>query len=286
MASTVKIPSQEIEFVSGVATKTGLDPRVLIAWVQAEGAYAPNGTGGFNFLNLKAAPGGKSYSGVPVTVSSGGFEQFTSVNDAVTETVNRLQQPFAAGILNSKGQTAVQQIAAIGNSSWDASHYGGNGGQNLRNDYTQLWGNGALTSAAPGGGAISQIASDLGSVPVVGNIVKAGETTGGTIKTTAGFISEITSVSFIIRAGEVIGGAVLMLAGLFLLAKQIGLAPPSIPTPARAVADAAPQTSTEGTGPPRRVIVREPIGGSADVDRRARVQRARNRPQPREEIPF
>src|SRR5438552_3986259 len=121
------LTSDEARFVSGVSAQTGLDPRVVVAWEHAEGDYAPGGTGGHNYLNLRPYPG-DPYS----SVSGGGFDQFGSVEDAIRATVRRINQPFAAGIRGSVGRPPASEIGAIAASAWDSGHYGGFGGPNLR----------------------------------------------------------------------------------------------------------------------------------------------------------
>jgi len=157
------------EFVAGVSKGSGIDPRVLLAWIDAEGAYAPNGTGGFNFLNLKPAPGGRSYSGVPIAVSSGGFEQFQSITDAITETVNRLSQSFASGIVGAAKTrpTPAAQISAIAASGWDQTDYGGPGGPTLAAIFAKFFGGTAgLSSPYEGPTQAPTILSDFaGNIP-------------------------------------------------------------------------------------------------------------------------
>ncbi len=98
MASPPTTPAPE-QFVADVSKATQIDPRVLIAWAQQEGAYAKGGTGGFNYLNLRPIAG-DPYS----SVSSGGFEQFSSLSDAEAATIRRLGQPFAQPIITAAGQ--------------------------------------------------------------------------------------------------------------------------------------------------------------------------------------
>lgn len=120
-------------FAAAVAAATGLNPAVVQAWVLAEGAYAPNGTGGFNYLNLRP------YTGDPYSsVSSGGFEQFSNLANAETASIRRIRQPFASGILGSAGKGILQEFAAIAASAWDAGHYGGPGGPRLIEAYNSL----------------------------------------------------------------------------------------------------------------------------------------------------
>jgi hypothetical protein len=228
-----------ITFVQGVSQQTGIDPRVLVAWIKQEGAYAPNGTKGFNFLNLRPYAG-DPYSGV----SSGGFEQFSGVQDAITATVRRINQPFASGIRASVGKTPQESISAIAASGWDAAHYGGPGGPNLVAAFTGLFNKAALSdsylSPASAGGVAAAAgtgsAADAGSSDLgVGGAVKS---IGGAITAVPDFLGKITSLDFLLRAGEVIGGAILILAGLYLLAKQIGLATPTVPGPSGLIAQA------------------------------------------------
>lgn len=143
------VASPEVQFLTSVSKQTGIDPRVIQAWMQQEGAYAPGGTGNFNYLNLRPYPG-DPYSGV----SSGDFEQFSSVADAIAATVARLKQPFAAPILAAAGKTPSAQIAAIASTGWDSGHYGGMGGINLKNTFARLFGVKALTSKGEGAGAV------------------------------------------------------------------------------------------------------------------------------------
>lgn len=152
------LTAAEAAFVTGVTTKTGIDPRVVVAWVQQEGAYAPRGTGGFNFLNLRPYPG-DPYS----SVSSGNFEQFASVSDAIDATVRRLKQPFAAPILASVKKSPGQQIAAIADTGWDADHYGGNGGINLKATFAKLFTPAALADKPEGAGAAAAVAATAGT---------------------------------------------------------------------------------------------------------------------------
>lgn len=229
------------KFVVGVSTKTGIDPRVLVAWIRQEGAYAPNGTGGYNFLNLSKDTTGN----VGEVASNKKFANFGTVQDAITSTVNRLNQPFAAGIRASVGKPPGQEISAIAASGWDAAHYGGPGGPNLVAAFTGLFNKAALTdsylSPASAGGVAG--AAGTGSAADAGSsdagVRKASDAVTGAITAVPDFLGKITSLDFLLRAGEVVGGAILILAGLYLLAKQIGLsAGPDIPAPVKRFAQA------------------------------------------------
>lgn len=158
----------QVTFVNEVAKQTGLDPRVVEAWTIAEGAYAPNGTGHYNFLNLRHyAP---SDVGV-VGQSGGGFDQFGSLDSAIASTVARIKQPFLARFLDpviKKRGTPNEQLRAIAASGWDAGHYigryGGSSivGGKLYSDFASKYGAAALGGKpetqplpAAGGGASS-----------------------------------------------------------------------------------------------------------------------------------
>lgn len=126
--------------------------------------------------------------------------------------------------------------------------------------------------------------------------VPTGETT-----TTSGpgagffsFLDNILNPAFWLRVVEVMGGGFLILLGLYLLAKQVGLAsspPPPVAGPAaRAGADVAdtfvhPAGQASGSRPGRRSAVqRHEVSESAD--RRRAVRERAERAQPSDEIPF
>lgn len=155
-----KLDLNQVRFVIGVSTATRIDPRVVIAWMQQEGANAPGGTSGFNYLNLRPL------SGDPYkTVSSGGFEQFASVNDAVKATVRRLNQPFAKPIVATARTrpTPQAQIRAISTTGWDAGHYGGGGGIELQRTFSTLF-----------KGGLNDSYLDPGNARAVANTVSTG----------------------------------------------------------------------------------------------------------------
>ncbi len=125
----------QAQFVVDVSHATKIDPRVVLAWTEQENADAPNGTGGFNYLNLRPEQG-DPYA----AVSSGGFEQFASEADAVTATVHRLGEPFAKPILTDvTKRTPRQEIAAIASTGWDSSGYGGPGGPKLAAKFADIF---------------------------------------------------------------------------------------------------------------------------------------------------
>lgn len=206
----------------GVSTATGIDPRVVIAWVKQEGAYAKGGTGHFNYLNLRPQAGDK-YS----SVSPGNFEQYASVNDAIYSTVRRIN---SGKIIKSTAQakpTPREQIKAISASGWDAASYGGVGGPNLLNTFTSIFTSkglddayvspasaGAIAATAETGSAsdagsydIGDAAHDAAGLPVVKQLLNVGDLIGWI----GGNWDRILLV---------MGGGIIVILGIVFLAKQ------------------------------------------------------------------
>jgi hypothetical protein len=220
-------------FIARVAQLTGLDPKVVEAWVKAEGAYAPNGTGGYNFLNIRTS---KSYSGVPLAgTTSNGFAQFYNANDAATETAHWINSmPNYSGIKAATKVGPKSQLAAIAGSPWDSGHYGG--GRNLYNDYASITkGGGGIDWGSIAGGIANGITNPVGEsaslipkIPGVNDIpgVKTATTLLDAPSQIAGDISKVIGFVFNpadwLRIGYIIGGGVFVIGGLFILAKSVG----------------------------------------------------------------
>lgn len=198
--------AERAQFANAVASQTGLDPRVVSAWAQEETGGHPYG-GFHNWLNLRPYPG-DPYSGV----SPGNFEEYSSLNDAVAATVRRLNQPFAAGIRSSAGQSPASQISAIAASGWDAGHYGGAGGPRLRSVFDSLWGHAAEGKAVPAGSTVGPQGPGEG-------VAGPGGAVGGIARDLSAPFRFLTSW----RLWEVVGGFLLLLIGLYLLGRQFGL---------------------------------------------------------------
>lgn len=132
--------NDEAHFLTAVSQASGIDPRVVAAWMYEEGAFKKGGTGGFNYLNLRPTAT-DGHSGV----SSGGFAQFPDVNAAISATVEVLNQPNMKIILATAQTrpTPQKQITAIVASPWDAGHYGG-AGQTLISTIEGLFGGAAV----------------------------------------------------------------------------------------------------------------------------------------------
>ena len=164
------LTTDQATFVEGVSQQTKIDPRVVVAWLEIEGADAAGGTGHYNYLNLRPYPG-DPYA----AVSSGGFEQFANVQDAVAATTRRLRQPFAAPIVQGDTRrTPRQEIAAIAGTGWDAGHYGGDGSA-LANKFASIFKPAALDDRYLGPENAAAVASTAGtgSADIPGGLIGA-----------------------------------------------------------------------------------------------------------------
>lgn len=192
------------QFANYVGAKTGLDPRVVYAWGKDETGGHPYG-GFHNWLNLRPYPG-DPYSGV----SPGNFEEYTSVSDAEIAAVRRLHQPFASGIVASAGSTPADEISAIAASGWDAGHYGGPGGPNLRSVFQSIYPSVNLGSPA----ATTKVNAALGG----------GQQPKGVVDTVTGALTGwVGSVEgWIKRFAFLVLGSGLALLGLYLIVRAMG----------------------------------------------------------------
>lgn len=199
-------------FAYQVAAGTGLDPRVILAQITAEGAPG-NGAGYFNYLNI-AAPTA-AYNKTPyVGVGPANTAIFGTMQAGVAATIAEYK---ALGITKAAGKPPAEQIDAIANSGWASSHYGTPAGSNLLNDFKSLYPNANVGGApASGYGAATQGQTTLGQSPI-GQVVTVP-------LSIADFLGRLTNPAYIIRGLELVAGSVLVLLGLWLLVKQVGLA--------------------------------------------------------------
>lgn len=189
--------SDAAKFTVGVSTATGIDPRVIIAWIQQEGAYAKGGTGHFNYLNLKPQAGDKYAS-----VSPGGFEQFRSVNDAVYSTVRRINSGKIIKTTAQSKPTPREQIRAIAMSGWDQNSYGGVGGPRLANTFTSIFGKSGLDDSYVSPASAGGIAASAGT----GSAADAGSFDAGNAADAAGAAARhIPGVEQLLSVGDLIG---------------------------------------------------------------------------------
>lgn len=217
----------EAQFVVGVSQQTGIDPRVLIAWADAEGAYAQHGTGHFNYLNIRSTGSAGR--------SPAGFAWYSSPADAVAATARVLQRGTYAGIRSTVArpdETARDQIDAIAASPWDAGHYGGAGGPRLASAFTARFTPGALDTKAQDPSVAPAVvatvgtgsASDWTSTNPIG-------TATGAVGSAFGSVGDLIRFLFSYRFLELVGGLALLLVGLSVLSHQLG--GPSLPLPGR-----------------------------------------------------
>jgi hypothetical protein len=231
----VPITQDAWNFIQGVSAQTGIDPRVMAAWIEAEDVkYAttgsnPSGTQHYDYLNLRPYPGDPYQS-----VSPGGFEQFATVQDAITATVRRLNQPFASPIIQAAKahDTPQQEIAAIASTGWDVAHYGG--GSGIANVFKGLFSPAALNSAYlpptsdpgiladAGAGGHTAVGGDFSTVggAISGAGSAVGSAVGGAVQSVTGWAETL-----VVRGGKVVLGAGLILVGLYLIARSFNAVP-------------------------------------------------------------
>jgi hypothetical protein len=227
-------PQAEPYFVARVAALTGLDTKVVQAWVNSEGAYAPNGTGGNNFLNIREST---SKSGVPLAgTTSAGFAQFHSAADAADEAAHWINtMPNYLGIRQATKLGPRSQLAAIAASPWDSGHYGG--GKKIYNAYTALGSGGGgggidfgsiangirdATNPLTGSAWLITHTPGIDSLPGVktaGSILSAPEKISNDLEKVIGFVFNPADW---LRVGYIIGGGVFVIGGLFILARSVG----------------------------------------------------------------
>jgi hypothetical protein len=135
--SSLLTPGQA-KFAGRLAELTGLDPHVVAAWELAEesgsAAQGREAASNFNWLNI-----GYFDSGAGKIAFD---KEFGDPISAAEQSAKFLKgewggaSPSIRAILNSVGHSPDEQMAAIANSDWASSHYGG--GANLHGTYNEL----------------------------------------------------------------------------------------------------------------------------------------------------
>jgi hypothetical protein len=209
--------SAEAQFANYLATKTGLDPRVILTWTRGEGNPGDL-PGYYNYLNIQAATAAANND--PITgVGPANTAKFGSLSAGEKAALDELN---ALGLSHEQGKTIAQQFTDIGNSPWASSHYGNPPGQNLLNDFKNFYpGIQPGTAADPG----AKVTSGTGIPNPIAPITDA-----------IGSITDAFKFIFSLRFLEILGGGLLILLGLYLLGKQFGV---SVPAPPAAKAAAA-----------------------------------------------
>jgi hypothetical protein len=136
--SSSLLTSGQETFAAHVAQLTGLSPRVVAAWELAEesggAAQSRQAASNFNWLNIGYFDSGAGQIAFDKT--------FGDPVSAAEQTAKFLKGEWGGAsssiraILSTVGQSPDQQMAAIANSDWASSHYGG--GANLRGTYQEL----------------------------------------------------------------------------------------------------------------------------------------------------
>jgi hypothetical protein len=132
------LTSGQAKFAGRLAELTGLDPHVVAAWELAEesgsAAQGREVASNFNWLNIGYFDSGAGRIAFD--------ETFGDPISAAEQTAKFLKgewggaSPSIRAILNSVGHSPDEQMAAIANSDWASSHYGG--GANLHGTYNEL----------------------------------------------------------------------------------------------------------------------------------------------------
>lgn len=247
------LAAQEALFSNAVAKGTGFDPRVIYAQAQSEGAYAPGGTGGLNFLNLKSDT--VRSLGLPFAGSStGGFAQFANLAQAENATIAEYRSPTIG--LTAPAPTVSGEISQIAATPWDQTHYGGTGGPNLAAQFKSLYGDSAFA-----GKASTSNTSVLGSSPSGLFNPSTGAALNpppSGLQTATGWFDWITNPKNLQRLGEIVGGSALIGLGLIMVgraasssgpAQQVQSATGTVAAPVRTITRSS---SPQPTRPPRK----------------------------------
>jgi hypothetical protein len=136
--SSSLLTSGQAKFAGRLAELTRLDPRVVAAWELAEesgsAAQGREAASNFNWLNIGYFDSGAGKIAFDKT--------FSDPISAAEQSAKFLKGEWGGAsssiraILNSVGRSPDEQMAAIANSDWASSHYGG--GANLHGTYDEL----------------------------------------------------------------------------------------------------------------------------------------------------
>jgi hypothetical protein len=136
--SSSLLTSGQGKFAGRLAELTGLDPRVVAAWELAEesgsAAQGREAASNFNWLNIGYFDSGAGKIAFDKT--------FSDPISAAEQSAKFLKGEWGGAsasiraILGSVGHGPDAQMAAIANSDWASSHYGG--GANLHGTYDEL----------------------------------------------------------------------------------------------------------------------------------------------------
>jgi hypothetical protein len=178
-------------FAGRLAQLTGLDPRVISAWVLAEesggAAQSRQAAGNFNWLNIGYFDSGAGHIAFD--------KAFGDPVSAAEQTARFLEgkwggaSPGIQAILQSVGHSPAQQMTSIANSGWASSHY--DNGRNLIGTYDEL-SDLKVTAQSPGTGAAA-------------NAVAAGAESGAVVAEQASGAGEPRVQAMVAMANSLIG---------------------------------------------------------------------------------
>lgn len=223
-------PSQDYPgYIASESRKRGLDPAAVLAVASFEGGFIP--APGHYDPDTHGNPG---YSYGPFQLRSPGkfpTSQFpgsdTSASDAaaawawspagIQYALNGIQK--VAG--NLGGRAAIMAIVSKFEQPADIPREV----RNAAGAYKNYQGYATGSEVSLGGGEIIPGSGNIGDVGT--SPTAAAQHIPGVVQaeSVAKFLGHLTDPSYLLRGGEIIAGAVLVFGGLFLLAKQIGLAP-------------------------------------------------------------
>ena len=194
--------NQERTYIVNRAQSLGIDPQAVLAVAAHEGVTLPAqvGDNGTSFGPWQLHIGGA----LPASVAAQGADYAQAWANSPTGI------DYALGRIASfaRGQKGAQAIRSI--------VYSFERPKNPAAEYSAAvatYNGGGGPSNAPGSTSGS-LGGALDHIPGVAQIESVGK-----------FLGKITDPAFLLRALEVMGGGILILLGLYLLAKQIGLAP-------------------------------------------------------------
>lgn len=206
-------------YVQAQAPQYGLDPRAVLAVSAQEGMGGGIGDNGTSFGPWQLHQGGAYPSSAPQSPANAA-NRWAWSPQGIDYALGRMSG-VAAGL---RGPAAVRAIVyGFERPADPAAEY-----QAALNAYQQP---GAIRGSGRAGGSGGG-GSSSGGGGGGGGII-------GGIEGTTRFLGELTSTAFWLRALEIVGGGVLLLLGLYLVARQAGLAPKASSV-AKAAASATP----------------------------------------------
>lgn len=230
VSSTVTDITAALKRIVSGATSRNLDPGALLAVAKAEGLSGAVGDNGTSFGPFQLHIGGQ----LPATVANKGADyaqQWAWSDEGIDYALNQIAK-VAQG---QRGPTAIKSIVSRFESPADPQSE-----ISKATGYYTDASKAATTIASAGDllGSGNSFFDDIGNAitapfDTAKDVADAVANIGGSIAT---FVSKIFDPSFWLRALQVLGGGALVGGGLFLLARQVGLAvptpkPPVIPIP-------------------------------------------------------